>query len=61
MEARFQETADAFEQVRQMAKKSKSDFEKIKKLRYSMSHCAFTLTLSLVCIHTDTFPGVHSC
>ena len=33
VEARFQETADAFEQVRQMAKKTKSDFEKVKKLR----------------------------
>ena len=33
VEARFQETAEAFEQVRQMAKKSKSDFENVKKLR----------------------------
>ena len=33
VEARFQETAEAFEQVRQLAKKTKSDFEKIKKER----------------------------
>ena len=36
VEARFQETSEAFEQVRQMAKKTKSDFEKIKKLRCIM-------------------------
>lgn len=33
VEVRFQETADAFEQARLMAKKTKSDFEKIKKER----------------------------
>ena len=37
MEARFQETAEAFEQYRQHAKKTKSDFEKIKKLRLVLS------------------------
>lgn len=34
VETRFQETAEAFEQFRQLTKKSKSDFETIKKLRF---------------------------
>lgn len=35
VEARLQETSEAFEHSRQQAKKTKTDFEKIKKLRYS--------------------------
>lgn len=41
VETRFQETADAFEQARQMAKKTKSDFEKTKKKRYDRFVSAF--------------------
>jgi hypothetical protein len=33
VEARFQQTVDEFEQARLMARKNKSDFEKIKKER----------------------------
>ena len=43
VEVRLQETAEAFEHSRQLAKKSKSDFEKAKKLRYDRHqppHCA---------------------
>ena len=34
VEARLQETAEAFEHTRQLAKRTKSDFEKVKRLRY---------------------------
>lgn len=33
VEARLQETVEEFEQTRQLAKKTKSDFEKVKKQR----------------------------
>ena len=33
VEARLQETSEAFEHSRQQARKTKTDFEKVKKLR----------------------------
>ena len=45
VEARFQETAEAFEHVRQMAKKSKSEFEMVKKQRYSAHLCSYSIVV----------------
>ena len=50
VEARLQETAEVFEQSRQLAKKAKSDFERIKKQRYLTIIRAYDLIHVHVCI-----------
>ena len=50
VEVRLQETAEAFEQTRLLAKKTKAEFEMVKKQRYV---CALLPCVCQECMHVD--------
>ena len=49
VEARLQETSEAFEQSRVVAKKAKSEYERVKKMRYTPNAPACIYMYMYIC------------
>ena len=53
VETRLQETSEAFEQSRVVAKRAKSEYERVKKMRYTHNVPVYTCTHDNMCANVS--------